>query len=54
MTETKVRIVVELDLDIADNIDVKDVLDDMGYDFVSNTKQARIVDYQILDYEFIE
>lgn len=45
--EVKTRLIINVD----ENISIKDVIDDMNYNFISQTEGADIEDTEIQDYE---
>lgn len=51
MKKIYVNVNVRLIINANDDVDVTDVLDNMDYDFSSETDGAEIVDTEIIDYD---
>ena len=51
MRKVYVEVKVKLVLEMEEGVEVGEVIDEMDYDFTSNTTNADIVDTEILDHE---
>ncbi len=54
MRKVKVKIEVELSMNVDEGVEVSDVINELEYNFSDTTTQATVEDTEIIDYEITD